>query len=329
MSDDGSELLADSQPDAPGTGAGRAAPYRVKLEVFEGPLDLLLHLIKREEVEVADIPIAAITDQYVAYLDLMRHLNLDIAGEFLVMAATLTLLKSRTLLPQAEGESEDSEETDLRADLVRQLLEYQRFRETAQQLAERPLLNRDVFVREPAWDEVPADPQALPQLRASIWDLMEAFRVVLARARPEAVHEVMMERVSLRERVQQVLRRLSEAKALEFESLFDEDASRLEIIVTFLAVLELCRMQAVTAVQERHFDRIVITLIAADISTVSLDLSDEYDGHVLEEVKDGGGADGATSSAGDGDSGNNSNSDRGGLPTGAGGGDAGDGGDEH
>lgn len=269
----------------------RVSPYRVKLEVFEGPLDLLLHLIKREEVEIVDIPIATITDQYLAYLDLMRNLSLDIAGEFLVMAATLTLIKSRMLLPQADGEGDDEEEADPRADLVRQLLEYQRFREAAQQLGERPLLNREVFAREPAWDEVPADPDGMPRIRASMWELLEAFQAVLKRARPTAVHEVVAERISLRDRVQSILRTLSVAKAVEFESLFDEDATRLEIIVTFLAVLELIRMQAVRAMQEQHFDRIVITLAVEDISQVSLDLSDEYEHVTMPEAVDGAGGD--------------------------------------
>jgi len=302
MTDDGPDILPDSI-DAPAEegedgGARRAAPYRVKLEVFEGPLDLLLHLIKREEVEIVDIPIATITDQYIAYLDLMRDLNLDIAGEFLVMAATLTLIKSRMLLPQEEGAGDEDEEADPRADLVRQLLEYQRFRETAQQLGERPLLNRDVFVRDVSWEDVePADESGPPQIRADIWDLLEAFRTVLQRARPEAVHEVDIERISLRERVQWVLQTLGRQKTVEFESLFPEDATRSEIIVTFRAVRELIRMQAIRALQEREFDRIVIELAVDDVSSVSLDLADEYDGRALEEGKD---RDGGDASGGEG-----------------------------
>jgi segregation and condensation protein A len=287
-------MTADGAADAPEVGASRVTPYRVKLEVFEGPLDLLLHLIKREEVEIVDVPIATITDQYLAYLDLMRDLSLDIAGEFLVMAATLTLIKSRMLLPQASDGADEDEEADPRADLVRQLLEYQRFRETAQQLAERPWLNRDVFVREAAWEEMPAEPDGPLQVRASVWDLLDAFRTVLSRMRPPAVHEVVAERISLRDRVQSLLRALSVAKTVEFESLFDEDATRLEVIVTFLAVLELVRMQAVHAVQECHFDRIVITLVATDVSQVSLDLADEYEGASGGRTDDGEGGDGSS-----------------------------------
>src|SRR5262245_54885743 len=132
--------------------------YRVQLDLFEGPLDLLLHLIKKNEVDVTNIPVATITEQYLAYLDLMRELNLDIASEYLVMAATLTLLKSRLLLPAPE--TEEGEEADPRADLIRQLLEYQRYREAAASLGERPLLRRDVFTREPSAEGVPPDPDA-------------------------------------------------------------------------------------------------------------------------------------------------------------------------
>jgi segregation and condensation protein A len=285
MSDENQEFnpdAADAADDDAEAAGSRTPPYRVKLEVFEGPLDLLLHLIKREEVEIVDIPIATITDQYLAHLDVMRNLNLDIAGEFLVMAATLMLIKSRLLLPPTEGEDDDEEEADPRADLVRQLLEYQRFREVARQLGERPLLRRDVFTREPSLDDLePSADEGLPQIRASIWDLLTAFQAVLKRARPEAVHEIVTERISLRDRVQWLLQTLSIAKSIEFDSLFDEDATRLEIIVTFLAVLELMRMQAVQAVQEQLFDRIVITLRVADIRSVWLDLSDEYEGGVV------------------------------------------------
>ncbi len=287
MSDESPDTSVDAADSGDADISRPAVSYRVKLEVFEGPLDLLLHLIKRNEVEIVDIPIATITDQYLAYLDLMRNLSLDVAGEFLVMAATLTLIKSRMLLPQTEGQDDEAEEADPRADLVRQLLEYQRFRETARQLAERPLLNRDVFARDTAWEELPPDPDGTVQIRASIWDLLEAFRAVVKRARPEAVHEVITERISLRDRVQSVLRTLSVAKTVEFDSLFDDDVSRLEIIVTFLAVLELIRMQVIRATQERHFDRIVIVLAVADVSAVSMDLADEYEGSAAEDAPDG------------------------------------------
>lgn len=262
--------------------------YRVKLDVFEGPLDLLLHLIKKSEVEIVDIPIATITEQYLAYLEMMRELNLDIAGEFLVMAATLTLIKSRLLLPPSEDDDEE-EEADPRAALVQQLLEYQRYHEAALELGERPLLHRDVFVREPSMDALEAGESAEPaRLQATVWELLEAFRAVLQRARPESVHEVVTETVSLRDRVRTLLQALSVARALAFDSLFGEDAGRFEIILTFLALLELMKMGAVRAIQEEGFGRIVIEMIVADAGGVMLDAVDEYDYHaVVKGVADG------------------------------------------
>jgi segregation and condensation protein A len=251
--------------------------YRVKLDVFEGPLDLLLHLIKKNEVEIVDIPIAAITEQYLAYLEMMRDLSLDIAGEFLVMAATLTLIKSRMLLPPSESD-EAEEEPDPRADLVRQLLEYQRYREAALALSERPLLHRDVFVREPAVDVPEADASGEPpRLKVTVWELLEAFRAVLKRARPDSVHEVVTDRISLRDRVRTLLQALSVARSLDFESLFEDDTNRPMIIVTFLAVLELMKMGAVKATQEERYGQIVIELAVSDVTAISLEAVDEYD----------------------------------------------------
>ena len=249
--------------------------YRVRLDLFEGPLDLLLHLIKKSEVDVNDIPVAAITEQYLAYLDLLRELNLDVAGEYLVMAATLTLIKSRTLLPSPAADDDDEE--DPRADLVRQLLEYQRFREAAHTLATSPLLGRDVFAREPNAEGLETG-DGRPAVRATMWELLEVLRAVFQRARVEPVQEVAAEPVSLRQRVGTLLSALSVARSLTFDSLFDEQASRGEIIVTFLALLELMKMGAVEAVQEARCGSILIVLAVEDVSTVSLDLADEYDG---------------------------------------------------
>lgn len=269
--------------------------YRIKLEVFEGPLDLLLHLVKKNELEVSDVPTAAVTEQYLSYLDLMQELQLDVAGEYLVMAATLLLIKSRTLLPASEEDLEE-EELDPRANLVRQLLEYQRYREAALELSERPLLNRDVFGRaaldtdaegiaELAGDEGP------PRVRATVWDLFAAFRRVLDRAREvEPVHEVEFEQVSLRDRARQLLDTLRTARCLDFESLFEEGASRLDVVVTFLALLELVRLQAVTATQEERFGRIVIELTVDDPDTVIFDSIDEYESQTAPtEEREGGG----------------------------------------
>lgn len=252
-------------------------PYRVRLELFEGPLDLLLHLIKRNEVDVRELPVAQITEQYLGYLDLMRDLNLDIAGEYLVMAATLTLIKSRLLLPSPEPE--EGEEADPRADLVRQLLEYQRFREAAASLGERPLLRRDTFTREPSSDGLPPEPAGAPRIRVTLWELMEAFRAVLKRAEPEPVHQVEGEVISLRGRIDGLLATLGVARQVAFDSLFGERPTRGYVIVTFLAVLELMKQHVIEALQEASLGPILITLAVDDVRAVAIDLLEEYEGN--------------------------------------------------
>ena len=270
-----------------GAGDGRGVqlqlrlPYRVRLELFEGPLDLLLHLIKKNEVDVRELPVAQITEQYLAYLDLLRDLNLDIAGEYLVMAATLTLIKSRMLLPSPEPE--EGEEADPRADLVRQLLEYQRYREAAESLGDRPLLRRDTFTREPSLEGLPPEPEGAPRIKVTLWELMEAFRVVLKRAEPDPVHQVAGEAVSLRARIDTLLATLGVARRVTFDSLFGEQPTRGYVIVTFLAVLELMKQHVVEALQEEIMGPIMITLSVEDVRTVAIDLLEEYDGNAAPE----------------------------------------------
>jgi segregation and condensation protein A len=236
--------------------------YRVKLAIFEGPLDLLLHLVKKNEVEIADIPVATITDQYLAYLDLLQQLDLDVAGEYLVMAATLLHLKSRLLLPGDEtGDEEEGE--DPRAELVRQLLEYQRFKEAADLLNRRDLLERDVFVRAPLLDETDAEADAVYDV--SLGDLLDALQEVLKRAAPEVVHQVILEQVSLREQLCLVLDTLRERAEAAFSDLFPPAATRLQILVTFLAILELVRTRMIRLRQEEQFGPIVMQLaVSAD-----------------------------------------------------------------
>ncbi|HEV8712036.1 MAG TPA: segregation/condensation protein A [Candidatus Binatia bacterium] len=236
--------------------------YRVKLDIFEGPLDLLLHLVKKNEVEIADIPVATITDQYLAYLDLLQQLDLDVAGEYLVMAATLLHLKSRLLLPGDET-SDEEEGEDPRADLVRQLLEYQRFKEAADLLNRRDLLERDVFVREPLRDETDAEADVIYDV--SLGDLLDALQEVLKRAAPEVVHQVILEQVSLREQLCFVLDTLRERTEAVFSDLFPPGVTRLQILVTFLAILELVRTRMIRLRQEEPFGPIVMHLaVSAD-----------------------------------------------------------------
>lgn len=231
----------------------------VKLEVFEGPLDLLLHLIKKNEVSIADIPIATITEQYLATLELMQSLNLDVAGEFLVMAATLIHIKSRMLLPPGEEEDDEEEGGDPREELARRLLEYQRFKEAAEELEQREILKRDVFIRRP---EVPDEIEAGGFEGVSLFDLISALRQVLERFPEERFHEVTLERISVREKMSFLLDDLRRRGKVVFQSLFEAAASRLEIIVTFLAMLELVKIRAVRVGQEARDGPIVIELAA-------------------------------------------------------------------
>jgi len=231
--------------------------YRVKLDIFEGPLDLLLHLVKKNEVELSNIPIATITDQYLAYLDLLQQLDLDVAGEYLVMAATLLHLKSRLLLPGDENPEEEEGE-DPRAELARQLLEYQRFKEAAEMLAHRDLLDRDVFTRTPLRDEADTEDDTIYD--ASLGDLLDALQDVLKRAAPEVVHQVILEQVSLRERLVAILDVLRERTAVLFTDIFPVGSTRLQILTTFLALLELVRTRMVSVQQEDRFGPIMMAL---------------------------------------------------------------------
>ncbi|MGH0032321.1 MAG: segregation and condensation protein A [Myxococcota bacterium] len=218
--------------------------YDVKLGVFEGPLDLLLHLIRVNEVEITDIPVAEIASQYIEYLDLMRELNLDVAGEYLVMSATLAWIKSRMLLP-VESEGED-ESVDPRAELVARLLEYQRFKEVAGELGDRQLLGRDIFAAHGPDLEPP--PESEREIEVGLFQLVEALRTALLRAGPSgAAHEVEVETVTVHERMLVVMQALADRESCEFEGLLKEEgeyASRQIIVATFLAILELTRLEA-------------------------------------------------------------------------------------
>jgi len=246
----------DSQPsDLRGVDAGlvaSAGAYAVKLPVFEEPLDLLLHLIRQNEVEITDIPVAQIADQYLSYLEVMRELQLDVAAEYLVMAATLALIKSRMLLPP-DGEGEDESLLDPRAELVARLLEYQRYKEVAELLGRRRLLERDVF------DARGAEPEPVPEaereIEVGLFQLLDAFRAVLENAEERGgVHEVELEvdSYTVRERVIAIMERIEGVGSLEFTQVFEcEDAppSRPLIVASFLAILELARLQALRLYQ--------------------------------------------------------------------------------
>jgi segregation and condensation protein A len=231
-----------------------ATGYKVKLDVFEGPLDLLLYLIRKNQIDIYDIPIAVITQQYLDMLDLMRTLNLDVAGEFLVMAATLTHIKSKMLLPAPpDGEGEEEEE-DPRQELVDRLLEHERYKEAAMSLDGKDILERDVFTRIVAEEEGEEE-----ELELSLFELMEALQQVLKKSSPELVHEITLERITIEEKITEILDRLANSGGeMEFTSLFEGQALKEIIILTFLAVLELVKMRMIKVYQQKAFRPIKI-----------------------------------------------------------------------
>jgi len=230
-----------------------AAPMRVRLPAFEGPLDLLLHLIQQQEVEIADIPIAKITKQYLETLELMRELDLEVAGEFLVMAATLMRIKARTLLPAAIAEEE---EEDPREGLVRQLMEYSRFKEAAQDLSRLESDRRLLYERgAPAQLE---DPEASELLPVSLFRLLDALKTVLARQAPPIAHTINAEPVSLEEAISLMRSRFLSRPRLLFEEILLSFVTRIEKITAFLGLLELLKQGRVAATQETLFGPIWI-----------------------------------------------------------------------
>jgi segregation and condensation protein A len=219
---------------------------RFRLAVYEGPLDLLLHLIKRAELDPQDVTAKIITEQYLEYLNLMQELNLDVAGEYLVMAATLLLIKSFTLLPHPQNaDSEEAEE--LKRDLVERLLEYQRYREAAVKLGQRPLLGRDVFAT--PRQAAPEDEQNTPPYAVSIFDLVQAMAAVLKRLAERAPRTIRLRDIPVAQCVPRILAALEDDGRIDFMALFDDLSDRALIIATFLALLELIRRGEVTAWQ--------------------------------------------------------------------------------
>ena len=235
--------------------------YEIKLDIFEGPLDLLLYLIRKNEIDIYNIPIALITEQYLEYLDLMRSLNLDLAGEYLVLAATLIHIKSRMLLPPVEGDDETEEGEDPRAELVQQLLEYQTFKEAALNLEGRPLLERDVFTRGAPLEE-PADAEEEDEamIEVGIYELVQAFRRIISGLDQSEDLAIDTEKMSLADRINEIMERLSEEKQLTFTELLGERMDRKRIVYTFLAILELMKLRMVRAYQSGPFGAIRLFL---------------------------------------------------------------------
>ncbi len=241
--------------------------YKVSLEAFEGPLDLLLHLIRKEEVDIYDIPIGRITEQYLLYLDRMRALDINVAGEFVVMAATLMLIKSRMLLPKDDRPKEDDTEEealDPRLDLVRQLVEYKRYKDAANTFAYRELLRGATFPKGGTPDPLPPDEDLAAKKLGDIGihELFQAFQRVLERSQEKvSFGHLKMQRWSVPDKMHGILGRLSVVEALPFEELFTPEAPKGEVIVTFVALLELLRLRHLIVLQSETFGPLTITAI--------------------------------------------------------------------
>lgn len=275
------------------------AGYQVALDVFEGPLDLLLHLVKKHELSILDIPIAFVTEKYLEYLDAMAALDIDVAGEYLLMAATLCHIKSRELLPPSPEEVSEEEEhegedveIDPRADLIRRLLEYQKYKEAAQQLGQRPVVGRNVWGRgSPSEDAVSdgVDPDAVAPLAPfPVHKLIEAFDRVMQQAKVKVAHDVLIDRLSVSQKIAELTDRLEVEGRFTFTSMFsflrDGVARsmaevRHEAVVTFLALLEMAKLRLIALSQPGSDEEIVIERSSEDLRArveASVARSDDY-----------------------------------------------------
>ncbi len=223
--------------------------YEIKLDhIFEGPMDLLVHLIKKHEVDIYDIPIALITDQFLAYLEWMKSLNIDIASDFLVMAATLAHIKSRMLLPRRPSEPEDEETEDLRLEIAEQLIEYLQMKDVALQLASRPVLDDDVFTRRPDKQSFIIDPEK-EIVKTDLFDLISAYHRLLEKSAVTDSMRITPERVSVKDRMTEIIDIIEAKGTVTFLDLLDKTPDRINIVVTFLAVLEIVKLQLVRLVE--------------------------------------------------------------------------------
>ena len=233
-------------------------PYQVRIENFEGPLDLLLHLIKKSEINIYDIPIHLIAQQYLTYIEAMEDLNLTVAGEFLVMAATLLQIKSKMLLPADETAADEEDGPDPREELVRRLLEYKQFKDAARQLDEHERLWREIYSRgqSPAV-ELESDEKLLDNV--GLFDLVDVLQGILDRNPGKTLMEILPDNLTVRDRMNAILELLEGQESVNFVELFEPSCHRLVIIVTFLALLELMRLRTVRVFQTEHFGPILVS----------------------------------------------------------------------
>ncbi len=235
-------------------------------------MDLLLHLVKKNEMDICDISIAVITRQYLDFIKLMKDLNLEVAGDFLVMAATLLQIKSRQLLPLDDQEEPEAEELDPRGELVRRLLEYQQYKEAGMVIGARALLGREVFVRTAAEPLISAAQNVEGPLEVSLFELVDAFRVLLQRIPVESFHDVAPgDSLSIADCINEILSLLQEQNTIQFDDLVRDECTRERVIVTFLALLELCRLKLIRIFQgSEHGSIWFVPAVAVDPSEVEL-----------------------------------------------------------
>lgn len=258
--------------------------FRIELPNFEGPLDLLLHLIRKHELDILDLPIAFITDKYLEYLGLLQGLNLDIASEYLVMAATLAHIKSKMLLPRPPEDQDDEEldELDPRAELIRRLLEYQKYKTVATDLGERAIAGRDVFSRgapPPSADGPP------PLKEVSVFKLLDALKKIAERVNADIALEVDAERMTIQDRIGALVDTLRERRRCRFDELFEGVTTSYDLVVTFLALLEMAKMRLASIYQTDHEEPIYLEyslldaagepMVPTDVKQVTADVSDE------------------------------------------------------
>lgn len=249
---------------------GMREQYSVHLDKFDGPMDLLLHLVKKNEMDICDISIAVITRQYLEYIKLMKDLNLEVAGDFLVMAATLLQIKSRQLLPVDDQEETELEEADPRNELIRRLMEYQQYKEAGMVIGARALLGREVFARSATEPVLTAAQNAEGPVEVSLFELVDAFRVLLQRIPVESFHDVAPgDTLSIADCINEILSLLQEQDTLQFDELVREENTRERIIVTFLALLELCKLKLIRIFQGNEHGSIwFVPAVAGDPSEV-------------------------------------------------------------
>lgn len=233
-------------------------PYQVRIENFEGPLDLLLHLIKKNEINIYDIPIAMIAQQYLEYVEAMKELNLNVAGEFLVMAATLLQIKSKMLLPADETAEDEEDGPDPREELVRRLLEYKAYKEAARQLDGQERMWREIFSRDQAATEPVETDETLLE-NVTLFDLVDALKAIMDRNPGKKLIEIIPDNLTVRERMNVILEMLEGKDSVSFVSLFEESCHRLVVIVTFLAMLELIRLRVARVFQAETFGPILVS----------------------------------------------------------------------